>query len=83
MDFGFFILTLVGVIMVIHWQVINDKAGNRGATHGFFEMRDEENLAQKAAAKAEQRAGKPGPHSPLRPARPGQANPAARPRRAF
>jgi len=82
MESIFLIFALAGVTMVIHWMMTNDKAGNRGATTGFFAMRDEESLAEKATAKAAMRAGKPGPNSPVRPVKPG-LRPAIKQRRAF
>jgi hypothetical protein len=82
MEAIFLFFALAGVAMVIHWMMVNDKAGNRGVTTGFFAMRDEESLAEKAAAKAAMRAGKPGPNSPVRPVKP-VIRPAIKQRRAF
>lgn len=44
----FFLVAVVGVLMVIHWAVTNDAAGNRGPTKGFFALRKP---AQKPADK--------------------------------
>jgi hypothetical protein len=40
MEAVFFLCSVVGVLIVLHWCVTNDKAGNRGPTKGFFAMRD-------------------------------------------
>ncbi|MDE2165162.1 MAG: hypothetical protein KGJ66_02335 [Alphaproteobacteria bacterium] len=42
MEAGFFVFALIGIIMVIHWSVVNDRAGNNGVTTGFFAMREPE-----------------------------------------
>lgn len=36
----FFLMGLFAVVAILHWQATNDTAGNRGATKGFFAMRD-------------------------------------------
>lgn len=40
MESIFFVIALIGVLGVMHWAATNDSAGNRGATKGFFAMRD-------------------------------------------
>lgn len=35
----FFLLAVVGVLLVIHWAVTNDAAGNRRPTKGLFALR--------------------------------------------
>lgn len=42
MEALFFVFALVGIVMVIHWSVVNDRAGNNGVTTGFFAMREPE-----------------------------------------
>jgi hypothetical protein len=59
MESVFFILSLIGVLAIMYWAATNDAAGNRGATKGFFAMRDfaaEE--AEAAAAPAEAKPAK-------------------------
>lgn len=63
MDAAFFFFSLAGVLMVVHWLVTNDKAGNSGKTRGIFAMREPEDIAAEAelAAKGKfsaQRMGK-------------------------
>ncbi len=55
MESIFFVLSLVGVLAVMHWAATNDKAGNRGPTKGWFAMRDfvaEDQAPVAAAAQA-------------------------------
>ena len=40
MESIFFVLSLIGILGVMHWAATNDKAGNRGPTKGWFAMRD-------------------------------------------
>lgn len=42
MEAIFFIFALAGIVMVIHWWVVNDRAGNNGVTTGFFAMHEPE-----------------------------------------
>lgn len=42
MEAVFFLFALVGIVMVIHWWVVNDRAGNNGITTGFFAMPEPE-----------------------------------------
>ena len=42
MEAIFFLFALAGIVMVIHWWVVNDRAGNNGVTTGFFAMREPE-----------------------------------------
>jgi hypothetical protein len=39
METLFFVLTVVGVLVVAHWALTNDAAGNRGVTKGLLAMR--------------------------------------------
>ncbi len=48
----FFFFSLAGVLAVVHWLVTNDKAGNRGKTHGIFAMREPADIAAEAEAAA-------------------------------
>ncbi|MDE2229129.1 MAG: hypothetical protein KGL11_08835 [Alphaproteobacteria bacterium] len=59
MEALFFVFALVGIVMVIHWSVVNDRAGNNGVTTGFFAMREpEEPVAKpKPGVLAKQRGG--------------------------
>ncbi|HLI20742.1 MAG TPA: hypothetical protein VKV32_06480 [Stellaceae bacterium] len=50
MESIFFVIALIGVLGVMNWAAVNDKAGNRGPTKGFFAMRDFVAEAQEAAA---------------------------------
>jgi hypothetical protein len=62
MEAGFFVFALIGIIMVIHWSVVNDRAGNNGVTTGFFAMREPEEPGaepQPGAASEQRRAGRP------------------------
>lgn len=62
MDAGFFVIALIGIIMVIHWSVVNDRAGNNGVTTGFFAMREPEEPGsepQPGAASERRRTGRP------------------------
>jgi len=70
MEAVFFIIALAGIVMVIHWSVVNDRAGNNGVTTGFFAMREAEEPVAKPlpGAIAKQRGG-------------GAAQPAVRARR--
>ncbi len=47
----FFVAGLIGVVAILHWAVTNDAAGNRGATKGFFAMRDFPAETEAAVAK--------------------------------
>ncbi|MDE1931006.1 MAG: hypothetical protein KGI43_05535 [Alphaproteobacteria bacterium] len=47
MEAVFFLFALVGIVMVIHWWVVNDRAGNNGVTTGFFAMPEPEESATK------------------------------------
>ncbi|MDE1902415.1 MAG: hypothetical protein KGI46_01005 [Alphaproteobacteria bacterium] len=47
MEAVFFLFALVGIVMVIHWWVVNDRAGNNGVTTGFFAMPEPEESAAK------------------------------------
>ena len=47
MEAVFFLFALVGIVMVIHWWVVNDRAGNNGVTTGFFAMQEPEESAAK------------------------------------
>ena len=72
---GFFLFGLLGVILVVHWAAVNDRAGNYGKTTGLFAMRDPEPFGAKPVAK---------PPAGLAAHRRGQrANPAMRNRRGF
>jgi len=42
MEAIFFLFALAGIVMVIHWWVVNDRAGNNGVTTGFFAMPEPE-----------------------------------------
>jgi len=70
MEAVFFIIALAGIVMVIHWSVVNDRAGNNGVTTGFFAMREPEEPVVKPlpGVVAQQRGG-------------GAAQPAVRARR--
>ena len=61
MEAIFFVFTLIGIIMVIHWSVVNDRAGNNGVTTGFFAMREPEEPVAKPlpGIVAKQRGGAP------------------------
>jgi len=50
MEAIFFLIGLGGIIMVIHWSVVNDRAGNNGVTTGFFAMREPEEPVAKPLA---------------------------------
>ncbi|HVA13660.1 MAG TPA: hypothetical protein VNF99_10445 [Stellaceae bacterium] len=50
MEAVFFVFSLIGVLAVMHWAATNDQAGNRGATKGFFAMRDFVAEAEEATA---------------------------------
>ncbi|HXP12194.1 MAG TPA: hypothetical protein VN795_00915 [Stellaceae bacterium] len=52
MDAIFFFFSLAGVLMVVHWLVTNDKAGNGGKTRGIFAMREPADIAAAAEAAA-------------------------------
>ncbi|MGH6968655.1 MAG: hypothetical protein ACREEL_04395 [Stellaceae bacterium] len=47
MEAIFFLIALAGIVMVIHWSAVNDRAGNNGVTTGFFAMREPEEPAAK------------------------------------
>jgi len=57
MDTVFFFFSLAGVLMVVHWLVTNDRAGNRGKTTGIFAMREPEDIAAAEAAAAKTSVG--------------------------
>lgn len=60
MEAIFFLFALGGIVMVIHWWVVNDRAGNNGVTTGFFAMREPEEPAAApvpAGIAAKQRGG--------------------------
>jgi hypothetical protein len=60
MESVFFVISLIGVLGVMYWAATNDAAGNRGATKGFFAMRDFVAEAEEAgAAPAEAKPRKP------------------------
>jgi hypothetical protein len=40
MEAVFFVISVIGVLAVMHWSLTNDSAGNRGPTKGLFAMRD-------------------------------------------
>lgn len=50
MESIFFVVGLIGVLGVMYWAATNDATGNRGATKGFFAMRDFAAEAKEAAA---------------------------------
>ncbi|HZL60623.1 MAG TPA: hypothetical protein VFC38_13105 [Stellaceae bacterium] len=52
MDTVFFFFSLAGVLMVVHWLVTNDRAGNRGKTSGIFAMREPEDIAKETEVAA-------------------------------
>ncbi len=60
MEAVFFIIALAGIVMVIHWSVVNDRAGNNGVTTGFFAMREPEEPVAKPlpGVVAQQRGGR-------------------------
>ncbi len=39
MEAIFFLFAVIGVLLVIHWAVTNDAAGNRRPTKGLFALR--------------------------------------------
>jgi len=51
MESIFFLFGLMGVVLVVHWAVVNDRAGNHGKTTGLFAMRDAETETAKPAVK--------------------------------
>jgi hypothetical protein len=67
MDAAFFFFSLAGVLMVVHWLVTNDKAGNHGKTRGIFAMREPEDIAAEAEIAAR---GKFSARRTVKPAKP-------------
>ena len=49
MDGVYYLLFLIGILVVIRWCVVNDKPGE--PTHGIFAMRDPDKKAKAAAEK--------------------------------
>jgi len=40
MDGLFFLLSIVAIGVIMHWSIINDRAGPREPTKGLFAMRE-------------------------------------------
>jgi hypothetical protein len=42
MDSVFFLLSVVGIVIVVVWSVVNDRLPRHGRTRGLLAMRDDE-----------------------------------------